>query len=496
MRMNRRWLAVTFLGMALGWGACGSDAPSPGAGSLPDGGTDAGVSGGPGGGDSGIDAGNTGGADSGVDAGSTGGSDGGTDGGTTVDPALEQGDGVSRETATVGGVSVDRYTWTDAQGRPRTVSLKRESASSHGGYAVQLTYQVKSGASWRTVTVDGTTGGERGYGYFVAHELYRSFDNGSSGTLAGLHGEDDSPLGVGFAVQGTHSAISAGSTSISHTFTQRYPKWGTRVAMADVTATTPAAASAHQKFLVPVSIRWVFQKGMDFPRIDTRVDLSEATAGQLSFDMRGPYGVVEFADSDVNAPLNNVQWGDARGHFTTLAPAAGSLTTQANWTWNEPIGTARKYHALLARHSSTGALYEIGLVEMKLGADTGLVHGVYSDNNGTTKAASGHALLSAGFSEGEWSYQSAQYSGLTTASPATGKKFAWGTSPFYGSSLSTVYLSSDFSTPIAAFPASKLLTSRTCLVLGVSTFTDASPKSLTRVTAESASPSCATAEPL
>jgi hypothetical protein len=457
MRTNHRWLVVAVLGIASCMCACGSTESQADGGGV---------------------------------------EDGGTDGGTVIDePAFEQGDGVSRESASVGGLAVDRYTWTDSQGRSRTVSLKRQTASDNGGYAVQLTYQVRAGADWRTVTVDGTAGGENGFGYFVGHELYRNFDNGGSGTIAGLHGEDDSPLGNGFAVQGNHSAITAQSTAVSHTFTLSYPKWGTRVPMADVTAKTPVALGAHQKFMLPVTLRWVFQKGTDFPRIDTRVDLSEATAGQLAFDMRGPYGTVEFADSDVNAPLNNVQWGDSLHHFTTRAPASGSLTTQAAWTWNEPMGGTRSYHGLIARHSSTGALYEIGLVELKLGQDAGLVYGGYSLNNGTTKAASGHALLSPEFSESEWPFQSAQYSGLSAATPATGKKFAWGSSPFYGSALSSVYFNDATSLPIDAFPGSRTLLYRTCLVLGLSPFTDAKPKSLARVTAESAS-SCATADPL
>ncbi|MBZ4395131.1 hypothetical protein [Myxococcus sp. AS-1-15] len=466
MRMNQRWLEVTLLATALCLCACGSSDSKDDAGSPDAGGGDAGT----------------------PDAGTP-------DAGPEV-PAFEQGDGVSRESAVVGGVDVDRYTWTDSKGRPRTLSLKRQTAAGNGGYAVQMTYQVAAGADWRTVTVDGTGGGERGFGYFVGHELYRQFDNGASGTIAGLNGEDDSPLGYGFAVRGVPSSILPASTSASHTFTTTYPKWGTRVAMADVTAATPAATASHQKFLVPLTLRWVFQKGVDFPRLDIRLDLGEATAGQLSFDMRGPYGVVEFADADPQAPLSNVQWGDTRNHFTTQAPVAGVLTTQANWTWNEPIGATRKYHALLARHSGTGVLYELGLVELKLGQDTGLVYGGYSTNNGATKAATGRALLSDGFSAGEWPFQSAQYSGLNAATGVTGKKFAWGSSPFYGSAFTSVYFNNDFSTAIDAFPASKALLYRTCLVMGVSPFTDASRKSLTRQVAESASPSCAAAEPL
>ncbi|QDE87993.1 hypothetical protein BHS06_02980 [Myxococcus xanthus] len=472
MTKNGRRRAGFWLGMALALGAC--DGGGSGEGPEDAGVTDAGTDGG---------SGDSGTPDAGApDAG--------------PEPTSEQGDGVSRETTTVAGIPVDRYAWTDAQGRPRTVSLKRQSPAGNGGYAVQMTYQVPAGAEWRTVTVDGTAGGEAGFGYFVAHELYRTFDNGTSGTIAGRHGEDDSPLGLGFPVEASRSEISAASTSASHSFTLRYPKWGTRAAMANVTEATASASAAHQKFMVPVTIQWVFQKGTDFPRIDTRMDLGEATAGQLSFDMRGPYGVVEFADATASATLNNVQWGDSLHHFTTGVAAAGALTTEANWTWNEPIGNTRKYHALLARHPTSGVLYELGLVELKLGQDTGLVYGGYSLNNGTTRAASGRALLSGSFSAGEWPFQSAQYSGLSAATPVTGKKFAWGSSPFYGSALSSVYFNAGASLPINAFPASRDLVHRTCLVLGVSPYTDAAPKSLARLTAESDAPSCATDAPL
>ena len=436
-------------------------------------------------------------SDAGTDGGAGARTDGGNDGGGVInEPALEQGDGVSRATATLGTDSVDLYTWMDSKGRPRTVSLKRQGAS-NGGYALQMTYQVPAGADWRTVTVNGTGGGESGFGYFVAHELNRSLSDGSYSTLAALHGEDDSPLGYSFPVVGSHSAITASSTSISHTFTTRYPKWGTKVPLADVTLMngTPAALEAHQKFELPLTLRWVFEKGTDFPRIDIQVDMSAAVAGQLSFDVRGPYGTVEFADADANATLNNVQWGDSKNHFTTRATAAGDLLTSAEWTWNEPIGDTRKYHGLLAHHSSSHVLYEIGLVELKLGADSGLVYGFYTDNNGTSKVLSGRALLSADFADGVWSFQSAQYDGLTAATPATGKKFAWGSTQFYGSQLTAAFIAGT-SVPLDAFPASHSILYRTCLVLGVSPYSDALPKSLARVTAESAAPSCALADPL
>ena len=416
-------------------------------------------------------------------------------GAVDADPAHQAGDGISRDTVTVDAAAADRYTWTDSKGRTRTATLKRQ-GTGNGGFAIELTWQEPDGASLRTVTANGRGGGEMGFGYFVAHERYRTFDDGSQGTIASLHGEDDSPLGVGFSVTGSHSDITAASTFVTHTFVSSYPKWGTVAPMDDVDAMTPKAAAAHRKFELPVTLQWTFQKGTDFPRIDVKLDLSSAQAGQLAFDVRGPYGVLEFADGDSGATLNNVQWGDSAYHFTTQAPAAGDLLTTAGWDWSVPIGTSRPYHALVARHSGSNLLYEIGLLQLKLGTDTGLVFGGYSENLGKTKAATGHALLSGEFGEGEWPFQSANYSGVSAASPTTGKKFAWGSSSLYGSKTTSQFLNGMTQIPIVPFPADSMLRYRTCLVLGVSTFTDASRVTLTRAAAASATPACATASPL
>jgi hypothetical protein len=214
------------------------------------------------------------------------------------------------------------------------------------------------------------------------------------------------------------------------------------------------------------------------------LDLGAVTAGQLAFDVRGPYGTLEFADGDEGATLNNVQWGDSLFHFTTQAPAAGDLTTQAAWTWNEPIGGSRRYHGLVARSGAT--LYELGLVEVSMPA---LVYGGWSDNRGTTSVASGHGLLSAGFAAWEWPYQSAQYSGLSAGAASTFKKFAWGSSSLYGSANDTQWLGVGLSVPITARPAR--LAYSVCVVMGVSTFDDVGRQGLTKAVAAAASPACA-----
>ncbi len=413
-------------------------------------------------------------------------------------PQTHQGDGVGFVTDGVNGIRVDRYTWTDSAGRPRTVSLKRQGEGNpgNGGYAVQITYEHLVGAAWQPIVLGGTGGGEQGFGYFVAHEHYRSFDDNSSGTIAAVHGEDDSPLGLDFAVAATPAVLSPSSTVATHSFTTTYPKWGTVAAMGDVDAVTPKAAASHQKFVLPLSIQWTFEKGRDFPRIDLKLDLTQVTAGQLAFDVRGPYGVLEFANGDSNATLNNVQWGDSAYHFTTQSAASGDLTTTAGWDWAQAIGATRPYHALLARHPTSSALYELGLFEQKVGADTGLVYSGYSDHRGGSRTSTGHDLLSASFQDWEWPFQSAQYAGLSQGAPATGKKFAWGSSSLYGSLATVQYLTSTQSVPLTAFPGSKALLYRTCLVFGVSPFTDANRKGITRAAAESATPSCPTAAPL
>src|SRR5688572_19680843 len=78
---------------------------------------------------------------------------------------------------TVNGVEVDRYIWRDSKGLLRSVSLKKQGNGNpgHGGYAVQMTYEVREGASVRRVVANATPGGDGGFGYFVSHERYRYY---------------------------------------------------------------------------------------------------------------------------------------------------------------------------------------------------------------------------------------------------------------------------------------------------------------------------------
>jgi len=422
---------------------------------------------------------------------------------SNVQATATVGDGVQRASTTILGLAVDQYTWTDSQGQPRTVSLKQQGNGNpgNGGYAVQMTYRVLESGNWRTVTANMANGGDGGFGYFVAHELYRSFDDGSSGTIAELHGEDDSPLGLSFPVSAIASTITSSSTAASHTFKLTYPKWGTLTPVVDPTAdrSTPKAFAQHERYLLPVTIAWTFQKGTDYPRIDVSVDISAAKQGQLAFDMRGPYGVIEFADSDANATINNVQWGDSAFRFASKVTTSGYLTQASAWTWSTPIGATRPFQGMLAKHSTTGVLYEIGLLEMKLGSDAGLVYSDYSSHRGSN--GSGFYLAASGIEQWEWPFQSAQYSGGASdggwlaGAPIYGKKFAWGSAPFYGSSLDTVFLNDTTSVSIDPYPAGGVITYRTCWVMGKSTYVGVGTAGLTQTAAASAAPSCATASP-
>jgi len=414
----------------------------------------------------------------------------------------DTGDGIQRTSATVAGVAVDQFSWTDSHGLVRTVSLKQEGGANpgHGGYAVQMTYQVPNGAGTRTVTASMASGGDAGFGYFVGHELYRSFSDGSSGTIAGLHGQDDSPLGLDFPVTTTRSTIAPSSTVATETFKLSYPKWGTKVPIADPTVdrSTPVATTAHQLFQVPVTIVWTFQKNTDFPRIDVSVDISASVAGQLAFDMRGPYGVLEYADGDTNATINNMQWADSAYLFTSNVAITGFLQQGSSWNWNTAVGAVRPFQGMIAKHTD-GTLYEIGLFEIKLGTDEGLTYSGYASHRGSS--GTGFYQAANGIDQYEWPFQSAQYSGgagdggWLAGAKIYGKKFAWGTAPFYGSELSQVYLNDTTPKAIDAYPSGGVITYRTCWVMGLSTFTGVGTSGLTRSVAASGSPSCATGSP-
>jgi hypothetical protein len=117
---------------------------------------------------------------------------------------------VSVTQSTVNGLAADVWSWTDAAGHARTVALKREGNGNpgHGGYAIEFTYM--SGTT--KVTIDAETGSDGGFGYFVSHERYRNFADGSTDTIAShIFGVDDSPLGLDFAATTAMPATASGT---------------------------------------------------------------------------------------------------------------------------------------------------------------------------------------------------------------------------------------------------------------------------------------------
>lgn len=143
------------------------------------------------------------------------------------EPALNPNENVRLETGVVNGLMVDRYTWRDSAGRPRSASLVRYGQAT-GGYAIQLTYQVQENNRWRTVYLNPPQfRGDAGFGYFVSHELYRTFDanvcpDGSNFcTIAAVHGEDDSPLSL--YLPGSGRTVSTSNDEASHEIYESVP---------------------------------------------------------------------------------------------------------------------------------------------------------------------------------------------------------------------------------------------------------------------------------
>jgi hypothetical protein len=413
---------------------------------------------------------------------------------------------VSVTTGTVNGQAAHIWQWTDASGHPRTVALKLEGQGNagHGGYAIQFTYMVGT----TKITINPESGGDGGFGYFVSHERFRSFADGASDTIANhIFGKDDSPLGNGFAA--TMSRPPAGAHAGAQRFVIKYGHYGT-VAADPVDPNTgndstplPAGKTNYAFYTLPATTTWVFQDGTNYPRIDVSVSLADVippgsstpTADLVSFDMRGPYGVMVF-DNGADGTVNNVLWGDQEYLFKLLKTP---VTRDSTWTWNT-LNTGARYQALQA------GSFEMGLFEPAKASASSTVDG-YSAERGFTSAsyaAAGGQSFSACPSgaqqvlpsDGEWPYQSVQYS-LPCAAGTFGettsfKKFAWGTTAYYGTSLTGVY-NGQKSFPFKGFPASHKVGYSVCLVLGEFT----AGKSLTSAAAATyanASPnsSCAT----
>jgi hypothetical protein len=372
---------------------------------------------------------------------------------------------VTHAIATVNGVQVDRYVWLDSRNRPRSVSLKREGNGNpgHGGYAVQMTYQVNNNGRW--VTVRANSPANEGFGYFVSHERYRNFTDGSYNSIARrVFNRDDSPLGRGFPVVGRRLAT-GNPEMAAHRFTLNYPRYGTvnpipKNPDGSDSALTPVAPAAHRLYTLPVSIVWYFETGTDYPRIQTSVSLTGIPGpDRVDFDVRGPYGELLF-DNTVNRIVDGVMWGDRYLFRTTGAP----LTRNNPWTWNTAYRAGR-FTALFAGG------YEMGLFEPRPWTSSALAHG-FANGRGRNSNVyrctepDNRQVLPCNW---EWPYQSAQYSlPASRTTPTNGKKIAWGSAPYYGTgpSMTVVWDTGRTARPFNGFPATRRITYSVCVVLG------------------------------
>jgi len=367
----------------------------------------------------------------------------------------------------------------------------------HGGYAVRMTYYRRyyygptgPAASWQKITVDAAAEGGGGFGYFVSHERYRYFSDGKVDTIAGkIFQKDDSPLGKDFPA--TRSILLDTAAVGAESFLIDYGHYGTTTPWAvdpntgEDSPLLPTTASSFAFYTMPVTTTWVFEAGRDFPRIDIAVDLSQAiptgqtvpSAGLVSFDVRGPYGVMIFDDGK-DGVIDTAIWGDETNLFTTsVAP----VTRSSPWDWSAS-NTGARYNALIT--GATGlkhGRFEMGLFEPVPAYLTSALTDGYAAERSYTNTSyamaggvSNDACLSQDQqtlpSDGDWPYQSVQYSlpcppthnFLTT--PTIGKKIAWGSSSYYGSELTETYNGFE-SLPIDAFPTNDRLDYSVCLVL-------------------------------
>jgi hypothetical protein len=393
---------------------------------------------------------------------------------------------VSHATGTVNGVACDVWTWTDSNSKTRTVALKMEGHGNpgHGGYAVQMTYYrfyytaLMPAGIWQKITVNAANESDGGFGYFVSHERYRYFANGAVATIAGqIFNKDDSPLGSGFAATSSiplnTAAAGAESFVISYGHYGTKTPWQINASNGEDSPLLPTTASSYAFYAMPVTTIWVFQSGRDYPRIDISVDLSKViptgmttpAAGLISFDVRGPYGVMVF-DNGANGTVDTAVWGDETNLFTTTVTP---VTRSSTWTWKAANPGAR-YNALVT--GTLGQLsgrFEMGLFEPHPASGSALTDGYAAERSYTnaTYAATGGVSEDACSpqaqqtlpSDGNWPYQSVQYSlpcpptanFLTT--PTAGKKIAWGSTSYYGSTLTSTWNGYE-SLPLNAFPAS------------------------------------------
>jgi hypothetical protein len=412
---------------------------------------------------------------------------------------------VAHEEGYVGGRLADTFRWFDSKCLPRTISLLRQvsGASYNGGFAWQMTYQV----SGQIITVNAETdtsidpNGDGGFGYFVSHERDRCFvsvnPDGSCNPTATIASEifdtDDSPLGLDFPVVGTTIMLSSLGAAAQQ-FTTTYHHYGT---------TTPhsldnngndspplSLTEGYADYPLPVTITWVFQHGFDYPRIDYNVSLASVPQANLvSFDMRGPYGVMVF-DNGADGNVTGMEMAD----FYKLI-VASPPTLSSSWTWNT-ANTGGRFNEMIAGN------YEMGLFEPVPFANSSTADNYAPERDFTSSAFTtgcpyGGAYLFPCI--GTLPYQSVEDSlpalpanHITTGgTPTNFKKMAWGSSALYGMNYTTAYIDNNNDTePLVGWPASGVLSYSVCLVLGKTI-----SGGLTATAAATPTQNCATATP-
>jgi hypothetical protein len=328
-----------------------------------------------------------------------------------------------------GGMTSDRFTWTDRGGLPRVLGLAQSSGvsgpgGSKGGEMREFRYQV--GGVTRTVLAPANGAG--GFGYVVSHRS----EGGS-----GLGGQDDSPLGHQFA--GTFTRLFAGRHHAIFRFNLTYPRWAT------TTAATP-----NQRYDVPVTIDWMVSNGRDFPLWAISYDLTGIPANAVEGDTRSPYGELLFDGSTNEATqdlIGGVAWGDRYKFRSTTAP----LSYQSAWTWN--VANRIPYVMLWTQNVDA----QMGSVQTQTiqQQDAG---GYFGSNRWNSTSAAGNGCTSAGSvspmpCDFNWPYQSVNYSFASLTANTSNSRLAWGANfGFLGQTAYPIHGSDFYGGPLAGDP--------------------------------------------
>ena len=320
----------------------------------------------------------------------------------------------------------ERYTWTDATGKPRAALLARNTVSG-GGVLDRYVYTLASNA---VRTVNATTSGAGGFGYVVSHLPYVNDCAANPNTQyceAGRVIGNDSPLGLVFT--GTYSVKFAGRHHAIHEFKTTYPRF---------TGPHPTGAK-FIRYNLPVTIQWMFANGRDHPLWSVTWDWSAVPASlplaeQIEGDSRGPYGEMDF-DGVASSPnlIGGVAWAVNEKRFTT---SSAPFTLNSAWTWNTSGSAAIPYNLLWIHNGNA----QMGMVQTSLLATHDAGNGGYSNGGafqGSSSAtvATGNACSDAPtyklFCVWDWPYQSIEnnfYGGVNVLPNDTtnGRRLAWG----------------------------------------------------------------------